>query len=269
MPRLFTLTVLALLAAPAWAADFVITKQKHTDAAKVMGRDQPAQDSTEVTWMAKDRMRVEEGERVTIVRADLKKLYMLNLKAKTYTAVDLPFDMKKYVPAEIAQMLEPMLAQMKTTVTPTTETKKVKEWNATRYTVAMTGPMGASFTQEMWVTKDVAIDPAALKSMQETLMSVSMMAAPMAAEMRKLDGLVLLVERTQTVMGAQIKSKEEVTAIEQKDPAAGLYDLPEGFTEKPFDPMNDPSMRGGPGGMGGPRGGPGSKGAPPAGGKGG
>ncbi|MBI5363243.1 MAG: DUF4412 domain-containing protein [Planctomycetes bacterium] len=266
MPRLFTLTVLALLAAPAWAADFVITRSKHTDAAKVMGRDQAAQDSTEVTWMAKDRMRVEEGDRVTIVRTDLKKLFMLDLKAKTYTAVDLPFDMKKYVPAELAQMIEPMMAQMKTTVTPTTETKKVKDWNATRYTVAMTGPMGASFTQEMWVTKDVAVDPAALKAMQETLMSVSMMAAPMAAEMKKLDGLVLVLERTQKVMGAEIKSKEEVTAIEQKEPAAGLYDLPEGFTEKPFDPMSDPSMKGGMGGM---RGGMGPKGAPPAGGKGG
>lgn len=257
MQRLATFAALVLLSTPAWCADFVITKTKHTDASKMMGREQPAQDSTEITWMGKDRMRVEEGTRVTLVRADLKKMFMLDTAAKTYTAVDLPFDMKKYVPADMAKMIEPMMAQMKATVTPTTETKKIKDWTATKYTLTMTGPMGSTVTQDLWATKDVAVDAATMASMRETLMSVSMMAGPMAAEMKKVDGLVLVTERTQTVMGSAVKSKEEVTSIEQKEPAAGLYDLPKDFTEKPFDPMAESPMGGGPGGRG-------PRGAPPA-----
>jgi hypothetical protein len=60
-----------------------------------MGENQPAKDSTEVTWIGKDRMRIEDGNDVTIVRTDLKKMYMLDMQAKTFTALDLPVDIEK------------------------------------------------------------------------------------------------------------------------------------------------------------------------------
>ena len=61
-----TVALAAALSAPALCGDTVITKTKHTDAGKVAGREQPAQDSTETTWFAKDRMRIEEGDTVTL-----------------------------------------------------------------------------------------------------------------------------------------------------------------------------------------------------------
>ncbi|MFO1010577.1 MAG: DUF4412 domain-containing protein [Planctomycetota bacterium] len=264
MKRFLSLAALTLLAAHAWCADVVLTKTKHTDATSMMGREQPAQDSTEVTWIAQDKLRVEEGDHVTIVRADQKKLYTLDLKAKTYSVVDLPFDVSKSMPPETAKMLEPMFAQIKFTVTPTTETKKIKDWTATRYTLTMTGPMGSGFTQELWATKDVAVDLTALRGLSESMLSISPMAAPMAAEMKKIDGVVVLAERTQKMMGSELKSREEVTAVETKEPAPGLYDVPKDFTEKPFDPMRDAPM--GPG-MGGARPARGAPGRPPTGGK--
>ena len=223
-------------------ADLVITSAKHSDAVKMMGQEQPAEDTVEVTWVGAGRMRIEEGERVTIVRTDLKKMFMLDTAAKTVSTLDLPFDLKKYVPAEQYAMLEPFMSQMKATLTPTTETKKIKDWNATKYTLNMTMPMGGSVTQEMWVTKDVELDQAAFNEMQGAMMSTAMGGGSMAGEFKKIDGLVLLTERTLTMMGQASKSREEVTSIEKKDATEGLYDVPKDYTEKPFDPMADSPM---------------------------
>lgn len=249
--------VASLSSVPA-RADVVITAAKHSDAVVMMGQEQPATDTVEVTWFGQDRMRIEEGERVTIVRTDLKKMFMLDTAAKTVSTIELPFDLKKYVPAEQFAMMEPFLSQMKATLTPTTETKKIKDWNATKYTMSLTMPMGGGVTQEMWVTKDVELDQAAFNEMQGAMMSTAMGGGAMVGEMKKLEGVVLLTERTLTMMGQASKSREEVTSIEKKDATEGLYEVPKDYTEKPFDPLADSPMGGG----GRPRGGkPG--GAPP------
>ena len=102
MRLLTTVALSALFSAPAFCADLVITKSKHADAVKMPGHEQPATDTAEVTWFGKDRMRNEDGDHVTIVRADQKKMYLLDVKAKTVSTIDLPLDMKKYMPPEMA-----------------------------------------------------------------------------------------------------------------------------------------------------------------------
>jgi hypothetical protein len=245
---------LFLLAAPALARDLVVTKKKHEDAYSMMGQEQPAKDTTEVTWIAEDRMRVEDGDQVFLVRSDLKKLFVLDKKAKTYSALDLPLDLAKYMPAEYAPMIQQMTGQITVSVAVTGETRKIGEWNATRYTVTTTLPMGGSDVQEIWATKDVPLDLAALQDMRAAMLALNPMGGTrMADEMKKIDGVAILVERTRTMMGAEAKARDEVTSIEQREPSAGLYDPPADFTEKPFDPM---AAMGGPrpgGGRRGPR----------------
>jgi hypothetical protein len=242
MKSFLPLTLAIALSVPAAASDLVVTTAKHADA--MMG--QPAKDSVEVSWIGKDRMRMEDGERVTIVRGDLKKMYIVDTKAKTYSTIDLPLDMKKYLPAEQAPMIEQMMSGMKVTVTPTTETKQIKDWEATRYTLAMSMPGGANITQEIWATKELPIDATSLQEMRATILSANPMGgSALSTEMQKVDGLPVLTERTMSVMGNEAKTTEEVTSIEQKDALAGHYDVPEGFTEKPFDPMAGMGMAAG------------------------
>jgi hypothetical protein len=107
----------------------------------------PARDSVTVLWIGKDRMRFEEDDLVAIVRADIKKLFLLETEAKVYSVIDLPYDMKKYLSAEKALITEQLAAQTKVVMSPTTETKKIKDWNATRYTLTMSMPMGGELTQ--------------------------------------------------------------------------------------------------------------------------
>ena len=241
MKPILSLAFLAALSSPAWCGDTVITKAKHSDAA--MG--QPAKDTTEVLWIGPGHMRVEEGTSVTIVRADLSKMYMLDTAARTVSTIDLPFDMKKYMPPEMAGHMEQMASMSKVTVTPSSETQMIKDWNATKYTMTMSMPMGGSMTQVMWVTKDIGTDRAGWREMFAAQMASSPFASGMAEEMKKIDGIAVQVERTMSMMGSDSKSTENVLTVEDKEAPAGHYDVPEGYTEKPFDPMS---------GMGGPRG---------------
>jgi len=247
--------LVALFSAPALCADLVLTKAKHTDAVKLPGQEEPAKDTTEITWYGKDRMRNEEGDRVTIVRADLKKMYLLDTKAKTVSTIDLPFEMKKHIPAEMAPMMEQMMGQMKVTVAATTETKKIKEWNATKYTMTMALPMGGSITQDIWATKDIEFDRAAFAELNGAMMSTIRGGASMASEFKKIEGIPVLTERTQSIMGQSSKAREEVGSAEMKDAPEGHYEVPKGYTENPFDLMAESPM-GGRGAAGKPRGAP-------------
>lgn len=249
MKNLLRFALVAALATPALAADTVVTTTKHTDASKdMMGQEVPAQDSTQVMWIGKDRMRIEEGDEVTIVRADLKKMFLVRTKDKTYSAIDLPFDMKKYMPPDMAPMMEAMFSQMKVTVTPTTETKKIKDWNATKYTMTMSLPMGGSVTSDIWATKDVKLE-AGYADLMGSKISLLPGGAAMAAELKKIEGIQIQSVQTMTMMGQVQKSTEEVAKIETKDAPEGAYDIPKDFKETPFDPMSE-----GAGPMGPPRG---------------
>jgi hypothetical protein len=249
MRTLATIALTAALASPALCADLMITKTKHADAMK--GRE--AKDVTETTWLGKDRMRIEEGDKITIVRTDLKKLFLLDTKSKTVSTLDLPIDIKKYLPADMAPTYEAMMSSTKITVTPTTETKKIHDWNATKYTMNITMPMPGpmaqgqemTITQEIWATKDVQLERAAWLDMQGAMLSMGPGGAAMATEMKKVDGYPILIERTQSVMGQEMKSKEEVTAIASKDAPEGSYDVPKDYTEKPFDPRSGGMGQGG------------------------
>jgi hypothetical protein len=264
MKHLIRYAFVAALATPAIAADTKITTAKHADAMRMMGQETPASDSTEVMWVGKDRMRVETDDSVTIVRTDLKKMFLLHPADKTYSTLDLPIDMKKYLPADIAPMLEEQWASMKVTVTPTTETKKFKDWTATKYTMKTSmDMMGMSMgsTADIWVTKDVTIDRTAFADLNGAIMSMMPGGAAIVAEYKKLDGFAVLTETTRSMMGSDMKSKDEVTAVESKDAPEGSYDVPKDFKEVPFDMMKDNAMGGmGPGRRGKGPGGPGRPG---------
>lgn len=238
---------LCLLTLPVFAGDLVVHGTRHQDAAKEMGRDVPAEDTTSVTWIAKDRMRQETGNEVVIVRGDQKKMYRLDLEAKTYQAIDLPIDLKKYLPAEQYKMMEPFFAQIKVVLTPTQETKKIREWNCTKYVLTISMPMGAEMTHELWATKDFVGDRAAAMEMYASMQSALMGGVggdSFVTELKKIEGFVVYHEQVRTMGRMKYTAKEEVTSVETKDAPEGHYDVPKDFKEVPFDPTADDPITG-------------------------
>lgn len=237
------ITALITLAASASATDVLLTRKIHTDAYKMGGREIAAKESTQTLWMSgKDRMRVEVDDMTMVIRLDQKKMYILDVTQKVANVIDLPFDMMKYVPAEMAPMMEKNAPMA--TVTPTEETRKIGTWNARRFAITTTSPQGMASKEEVWTTKEVGVDLAAYMDMSRQIASMRPGGAAMADEMRKLDGITVMANRVRTMNGAEIKSHEELTSVEQKDAPAGSFEVPADYTQKPFDPMSEMRARG-------------------------
>ncbi len=229
----FVLAAALLTALPA-AADLKIVKQVHRDGFTVMGQSQPAEDTEQVTWIGDGRMHMDMGDSATIVRLDQMKLYSIDHTAQTYNVLDLPVDLEKLLPPEMKPMLQMMQFEVK--VTPTDEYRQVGEWKARRYDVEMTTRvMNMKMTQ--WAAEVGGYEPSAFNEMYVHLNSLQPGMADAVNELRKVDGYVVEQESTITMMGNDIKSTEKAVSIEQADPPAGLYEPPDGYTEKPYDFM--------------------------------
>ncbi len=232
MKALIHLASMVALCAPAFSADLVVKTTRHCDNPRI-------KDVAVTTWIGKDRMRVEDGDRkVLIVRADLKKMFVLDPKGKAFGTLELPFVMKDHVPPEIVPKFDELMANLHFSVTPTSETKKIHDWNATKYVLTISDDAPdhkTTITADVWATKDVVVDGASWNSMNGAATSFMLSGPDMSAELAKIQGLPVLVERTHTTGDKTLKFTEEVTSVESKDAPEGAYDVPKDYTEmKPF-----------------------------------
>lgn len=228
---LSTLAVLALMTG--WvAADTKIVKQTHTDGFQLMGQEMPARDSEVTTWLGADRMQIDDGETSMIVRLDRKKMYIVNHAEQTYSTLDVPIDPSSLLPPGMAEgMMEVM--KFSATVTPSEETQVIEGRLARRYDVALNSPM-VQISMTSWASRDVVFDVDAARNLSLEITRLSPGMDSVAEEMSKIDGYVVLEEKTSTMMGNQIKGKEKVISITKGEPPAGTYEPPESYTPKQF-----------------------------------
>jgi hypothetical protein len=225
-----------VVAAGIAGADTKIVQQTHQDAFSMMGRTQPAKDEEQVTWIAGDRMRVDQGASSMVVRLDLKKMFFLDHTNKTSSAVDLPLDLKQYLPP---QMGEQMLQMMKfdVTVTPRDETRTIGEWRTTRYDVAMKSAM-MTVESVFWVSSDIDIDFTLYHELYQQILAAQPGMANLGEELAKIDGFTVVQEGVMkmSMMGdTTIGMSTTTTSVEEMSPPAGLYDPPSDYTDEPFD----------------------------------
>src|SRR5262249_41816051 len=133
------------------------------------------------------------------------------------------------------------------------------------------GPMGGGSTETVWASKDVkGVDLASFHELLNAVQSLAMRGAP-GEERKKIEGFPVLIETTRTFGDREMKSRDELVSVAQKEAPAGAFEVPADYTKKPFDPR----ARGGPGAGGRGRGrggdgggsrprGPGAGGPPPA-----
>lgn len=233
--------VFSIILYPAQAkADIFIKKIKHTDAVTMMGQTQPAKDEEGATWMAKDKMREDEGKsKTTVIRFDINKILIFDHDKKTYSEIDLPIDLEKVLPPEAKQMMQMM--QVTAKVTDTEETQKIKDWNCKKYLVeigiSMMG-MSMPMKMEMWVSKDLGIDLELYEKFYTEFLSLQPMFKDFAEEFKKMEGYPVLTLFSMTVMGTETKSREEVISVEKKDAPPGTYDAPQTYTlTKTYNPF--------------------------------
>ncbi|MCK4835910.1 MAG: DUF4412 domain-containing protein [Candidatus Aminicenantes bacterium] len=209
------------------SADYLIKTKMHMDAFEMMGKKQPATDEVVENWIGKDRMLTHQQSKMFIVRIDLKKMYYVMPKSKSYVEINLPFDISSLIPPEAAQMMSMMKITVK--VTPTKNSKMIGKWNCTEYKVEMKMMMG-TYNLDMWVTKDIKID---LDAYNEMYANVSAMGfIENAEEFQKIKGYPIHTEMSMNMMGMNIKGYNTVTEITQKTPPPGLYSPPSDYQKK-------------------------------------
>ncbi len=250
-PLTVAVAVLALtmLAVPSLVhADTFIKTAYHTDAMKMGPQTTPAVDDTSITWMGDNMAAMNKGEASSmIINGKTGIIYMIDHEDKSYTEMpmDALGDIEKMMAgsgrdkdeaAMVGRQMQAMMAAMKmeAKVTPTEETKEIRGWNCKKYVVEIKMGMGG-MTNNTWVTKDVEID----YSMFGRLMSAPMAQMPgfqeVMTEMEKMSGIPVLVEGTMNMMGTEVKSKQEVLAIETKDAPEGTYDIPKDYKKVTFE----------------------------------
>ena len=243
--RVFLLTpiilvIFALAFSPAIAnADHVIKGKKHTDAFNMMGQSQPEKDEDTTTWLGKDKMRQDVGEITTLIRLDKNKMYMINHTEKSYSEMDLPFDLEKMLPPEAKQMMDAM--DISSSITDTGETQTINDWKCKKYlieiSVSMMG-MGMPINMDMWTSKDLGVDLNEFKELYTKTLAANPMFKDFIQDFEKIDGYPVRTEFSMDMMGAQQKYTEEVVSVEKTGAPAGTYDLPEGYTKTTYNPFD-------------------------------
>jgi hypothetical protein len=226
----FVLLMLAL-AAPAFAADVYVRVKTHTDPMAMMGQSTPARDDVQEMWISASKMAMIQKDRGSLVDLEKNVMYLVNHGDKSYVETPLPVDFAKLLPPEAASMAAMM--QMKATVTPRAETKKIGEWDCTAYDATM-NMMGMILNMKIWASTQVPFDAATFtaKMLPAVMQSQMGLDAASIKEFSKIKGYQIATDTTGDVMGAKLHTTTEVVEITQKAPPAGTYEPPAGYTKK-------------------------------------
>jgi hypothetical protein len=219
-------------------ADQVTKGKKHTDAFSMMGQSQPAKDVDVITWLGKDKMRRDEGDLTTLIRLDKNKMYIINHADKTYSEIDLPFDVEAALPAEAKQMMSTM--DVSSTITDTNETQTINNWKCKKYLVEISVSgmgMNIPISMDIWTSNDLGIDLDQYKKLYAETLALNPWFQDFIEEFKKMEGYPVLTEFSMNMMGADQKYREEVLSVEKLDAPAGTYDLPEEYTKTAFNPF--------------------------------
>jgi Domain of unknown function (DUF4412) len=237
---LLALPLAAALAARA-GADLLVTVKGHTDGFKVGDRTQEPRDADVKIWLSAEKMRRDEGPLSLIVRLDRQKLYLVNHTDKTYSVVNLPVDWAKLVPSRDHEKFQQYVTdnQLKSTITPSAETKKIRDWNARRVDVNLANTHGLRVSTQMWLTKDLPLY-GAYNRMSGVLASLQVSSGEWAHKLGQLDGFPVYQETTVNVGGTSFRSREQVVMADNKDVPDVTYDPPVGFNPVPYDPFRPP-----------------------------
>lgn len=227
-------------------ADVFIKQKNHTDGFSMMGQSQPAKDDLFVTWMGKDRARMDHGEETSIIiRMDKKVMYMINHAEKKYA--EMPIDSKgdifssaiagsglsdeeqaqaKKMMAGFAKMMKP-----KVSVTETGETQKIKNWNCKKYNMTMS-MMGTTSKTEIWASEDIKIDYELYRNLTFSVMGQTPGIEDMMKEMEKIKGIVVMSTGTMSMMGTDVKSTQELLEVADRSAPGGTYEVPSGYKKE-------------------------------------
>jgi len=219
--RLLLPLLLLFAAAAPGLADTLLTVRSSVEGLKM---DQPQAGEFKI-WIAGDKLRRDEGDSSYILRLDRGKLYIVNHADKTYSELAVPGDLQK--------IASPPAEQLRVQVTATKETKKIGNWNTRKYKVDLSNPAGLHLDTTIWASQEVA-DYRAYNQLAASLAALQPGAAEWSRKLEQIEGFPVVQEADVTMGGSHFKTREELVAVEKRDAPAEAYEIPSGYTARPF-----------------------------------
>jgi len=214
-------------------ADIVMKRKSHTDPVKMMGMTTPAKEEVVTTWIAEGKMSTDSPENMVILRLDKDRLYTIDKKAKTYIEMPLSAMTAMVDDPQMQEMMKTMAGQMKVSITETAETKKINQWNCRKYNQVMTIPMAGPVASEVWASPDIKVDyelyAKSAAAMYARMPGMGAAMEEIVKEMKKIKGVPVLTTTTMKMMGAEVKSSEELLEVNEGKAPASVFEVPAGY----------------------------------------
>lgn len=222
-------------------ADNYFKQATHVGAFEMMGQTTPEKNDTTIVWLTEGKACSQTGSEATVI-FDAKKglMYMVDHEKKEYSVI--PMDLfggeakeGAVESDEMAKMMQAMGGSIEITVTPTDETKKIGDWNATKYNVDMTIMMMPS-KQELWATEDIKIDYTMFNAVSSGMMAQLPGFEKIVEEMKQVKGITVKSITKTSAMGGEIVTTTELLEYAEKDAPDGVFDIPEGYKKVDMKP---------------------------------
>jgi hypothetical protein len=218
-----------LLVAASWAsADVRLEVRSEVDAFTIGGRPVPARAETSTVWVGDDRLRVDEGDRTTLVRLDERAVYLVDRSVGAVARLEMPVDPRRLLPEGVADRL---LANSEyvVTVRSADEVRDVGRWACRGWDVTMTAPR-VTVGFRVWTTDGLPLDRDMFLALWRHVWTLQPGFDRFADALAELDG-VMVARETATVGdafgGVRIRSSSEVTDAAIVEVVGDHYDVPE------------------------------------------
>jgi hypothetical protein len=239
--------VLAVIVAfgigPPALADSFFKQVVHTDAFEMMGQTTPETNDTTTMWLTEGKAYSSMGDTAAVIFYLQKgEICFINHQEKQYTLM--PMDLREIMDEvleeegedeEARQMAEvvkgmagAIMGSTRITVTPTEETKKIGEWDCTKYNVDLTMAMMTS-KQELWATEDIKVDYTMFQAASGGMMAQMPGYDRILEGMKQIKGVPVKTVATASIMGSEAVTTTELIEYAEKDAPDGIYDIPEGY----------------------------------------
>jgi hypothetical protein len=230
-----------LMCGPAHADDYL--KIHHvTDPTEVMGEAQPGVDEVVEVWLGTDRARMDTGKSSSVILSEPDQLlYVLDHHGKTYSEV--PMDLTKAVSemagsdetTEMVAGLMGSMLQVQAAVTDTGEDKTVGRWPCRVYKLNIAMPVGTT-DSVVCAHPDIDVRGGLYYRLANVMLAGQPGFQDALREMEKIKGLPVHTASTVVAMNSTIRTTDELLDYQQGTAPAGTFDLPEGYTKKPYGP---------------------------------
>ena len=207
------------------AADIYIKEKTHTDSYYYGGVVHPASDSTIEIWFKDNQLAYMTAGRIVIINQNKKLISIINRNNKTYVQTFTPLDMKKILPEQLLDMLQPR--QVSGDVKETKEKKKIDKWNCIGYEITVSQPYALEIKH--WATSDVPFDWKKLNEMFSDIRKLGNYRDTYIEQLRQIKGFVVYSDVKIFLQGTSFGSKNQVLKISRKNPPGDVYSIPDGF----------------------------------------